>query len=99
MLSKPKRISHTYANQVIFGFLSLAKLLELQALKRRFYREFIPAVVEAIRVFTKKGFQLKRDSPYIEVFSQTRQNWERFFCMREADSRDHIRNFFKGRRP
>ena len=99
MLSVPEQISHTRANQVTLGFLSQPKQLELQPVKKRFHRDYIPAVLKAIRVFTKKGFRLKDNSPSIEMFSQTRQNWDHFLCKQEGNSRDHILDFFKRKKP
>jgi len=74
-------------------------LEKLQPIKKRFYREFIPAVLEAIRVFTHQGFYLNIDSPYIELDSQARLNWDHFYCMQEDDSRAHILNFFEHKKP
>ena len=66
---------------------------------KRFYREFLPAFLTPITVFTHRGFQLFQNSPSIQVLSQTRQTWDHFLAMQEGDTKEHILEFYQGKEP
>jgi hypothetical protein len=59
MITVAERMGWTSANRIICRFLSPAKKLELQAVKKRFNLEFIPAASLPLLIFTQKGIKLR----------------------------------------
>ena len=69
----------SYLMQVVFEYLPLAQQLDMQLVKRRWFREFGPALLAPIHLVTPKLLRLFIDAPCIEVFSPTHLAWEQVF--------------------
>ena len=65
----------SYLMQVVYGYLPLAQQLDMQLVRRRWFREFGPVFLAPIHTDTPKLLQLFVDSAYIEVFSPTQLAW------------------------
>jgi len=92
-----KRIGKTLALQEVYEFVSETQQLQLQRLKKRFYRDFAPAVINPLRVFTLKGFKLLENAPYGQMFSQTRLVWEDFYVKEIGETNEDRLAFFEGK--
>ena len=66
-----KRMSISCALQRVFEWIWGNKLLLWMLMNRRFYLEFLPAILHPLCVFLRRGFRLIENSASIQVFSQT----------------------------
>jgi hypothetical protein len=65
--------------QVVFEQLPLAQQLDMQLVKRRWFREYGPALLGPIHTETPKLLRMYHNSAYIEVFSPTHLAWHLVF--------------------
>ena len=71
----------SYLMQVVFEHLPLAQQLDLQLVKRRWFREYGPAFLAPIHTDTPKRLRLFHNSACIEVYSPTRLAWHQVFVL------------------
>ena len=69
----------SYLMQVVYGYLPLALQLDTQLVKRRWFREFGPALLAPIHADTPKLLRLFDNSACIEVFSLSHLAWHKVF--------------------
>ena len=69
----------SYLMQVVYGYLPLALQLNMQLVKRRWFREYGPAFLAPIHTDTPKLLRLFCNSACIEVFSPTHLAWHQVF--------------------
>ena len=67
----------SYLTQVVYGYLPLAQQLDMQLVKRRWFREYGPALLAPIHTDMPKLLRLFRNSACIEVFSPTHLAWHK----------------------
>ena len=70
---------NSYLMQVVYEHLPLARQLDLQLVKRRWFREYGPVFVAPIHTDTPKLLRLFNMSACIEVFSPTHLAWHQVF--------------------
>ena len=73
------KISHTWGLQIVCEYLARNKLLILQLVNRRFYLNFVAAILRPLSIFTRRGLQIMRNSGCVQVFSATRLEWDQVF--------------------
>ena len=83
LIPTPKRAKTaagtSYLMQVVFEHLPLAQQLITQLVKRRWFRDFGPALLAPVHTDTPKLLRLFRNYTCIEVFSPTHLAWEQVF--------------------
>ena len=83
LIPTPKRAKTaagtSYLMQVVFEHLPLAQQLDMQLVKRRWFRAYGPAFVAPIHTDTPKLLRLFDNSACIEVFSPTQLEWHAVF--------------------
>jgi len=87
----------SYLMQVVYEHLPLAQQLEMQLVKRRWFREYGPAFVAPIHTDTPKLLRLYCNSACIEVFSPTQMDWHQVFVYLASDNLRAAHRYFKGK--
>ena len=101
LIPTPKRAKTaagtSYLMQVVFEHLPLAQQLDMQLVKRRWFREYGPALLAPIHTDTPKLLLLLENSACIEVFSPTHLAWEQVFVSTANQNLQAAREYFKGK--
>jgi hypothetical protein len=87
----------SYLMQVVYGYLPLAQQLDTQLVKRRWFREYGPALLAPIHTDTPKLLRLFVNSACIEVFSPTHLAWHQVFVSTAKKNLQAAREFFYGK--
>ena len=87
----------SYLMQVVFEHLPLAQQLDMQLVKRRWFREYGPALLAPIHTDTPKLLRLFKNSACIEVFSPTHLAWHQVFVSTANQNLQAAREFFYGK--
>ena len=95
--SAKKAAGTSYLMQVVYEHLPLAQQLDLQLVKRRWFREYGPAFLAPIHTDTPKLLRLFCNSACIEVFSPTHLAWHRVFVSTANQNLQAAREYFEGR--
>ena len=72
-------------------------LAVLQLVNRRFYLKFVSAVLHPICIFTRTGIKIKKDSAFIEVFSQSQFQWQPIFVKQQGEDMHQRMEFFESK--
>ena len=87
----------SYLMQVVFEHLPLAQQLDMQLVKRRWFREFGLALLAPIHTDTPKLLRLFDNSACIEVFSPTRLAWHQVYVSTASKNLQTSLEYFKGK--
>ena len=87
----------SYLMQVVYEHLPLAQQLDMQLVRKRWFREFGPAFLAPIHTDTPKLLRLFRNSDWIEVFSPTHLAWEQVFVCLANENLQAAPEYFKGK--
>jgi hypothetical protein len=83
--------------QVVFEHLPLAQQLDMQLVKRRWFREYGPALIAPIHTDTPKLLRLFRNSACIEVFSPTHLAWHQVYVSTAIDNSQAALKYYEGK--
>jgi hypothetical protein len=101
LIPTPKRTKTaagtSYLMQVVFEHLPLAQQLNMQLVKRRWFREYGPAFVAPIHTDTPKLLRLFCNSACIEVFSPTHLAWHQVFVSTANQNLQKSLEYFEGK--
>jgi len=87
----------SYLMQVVYEHLPLAQQLDTQLVKRRWFREYGPALLAPIHTDTFKLLRLFCNSACIEVFSPTHLAWHQVFVSTANQNLQAARKYFEGK--
>jgi len=87
----------SYLMQVVYEHLPLAQQLDMQLVRRRWFREYGPAFLAPIHLVTPKLLRLFRNSAFIEVFSPTHLAWHHVFVSTANKNMRAAIKFYKGK--
>ena len=87
----------SYLMQVVYEHLPLAQQLDMQLVRRRWFREFGPAFLAPIHTDTPKLLRLFENSACIEVFSPTHLAWHQVFVSTANKKLKTTRKYFEGK--
>ena len=87
----------SYLMQIVYGYLPLAQQLDMQLVKRRWFREYGPALLAPIHTDTPKLLRLFINSACIEVFSPTHLAWHQVFVSTANQNLQAAREYFEGK--
>jgi hypothetical protein len=87
----------SYLMQVVYEHLPLAQQLNIQLVRRRWFREYGPAFLAPIHLVTPKLLRLFNQSACIEVFSPTHLAWHQVFVSTANDNLHAAREYFEGK--
>jgi hypothetical protein len=88
---------NSYLMQVVYEHLPLAQQIDMQLVKRRWFREYGPALLAPITTYTPKLLRLFCNSACIEVFSPTHLAWEQVFVSTANENLQAAREYFEGK--
>ena len=87
----------SYLMQVVYGYLPLALQLDMQLVKRRWFREYGPALLAPIHTDTPKLLRLFCNSTCIEVFSPTHLAWHQVLVSTANKNLRTASEYYKGK--
>jgi len=101
LIPTPKRAKTaagtSYLMQVVFEHLPLAQKLDVQLVRRRWFREYGPALVAFIHFDTPKLLRLFGNSTCIEVFSPTHLAWHQVYVSKYNNYLHAAREYYEGK--
>ena len=101
LIPTPKRAKTaagtSYLMQVVCEHLPLAQQLDMQLVKRRWFREYGPALLAPIHTDTPKLLRLFENSACIEVFSPTHLAWHQVFVSTANENLQAVHEYYEGK--
>ena len=87
----------SYLMQVVYEHLPLAQQLDMQLVRRRWFREYGPAFLAPIHLVTPKLLRLFKNSACIEVFSPTHLAWHQVYVSKYNNYLHAAREYYEGK--
>jgi hypothetical protein len=87
----------SYLMRVVYKHLPLLQQLEMQLVRRRWFREYGPAFLAPIHLVTPKLLRLFCNSACIEVFSPTHLTWHQVYVSTANANLQAVRKYYEGK--